>query len=221
MSEVPELRKKNLIFLGAPGAGKGTIAKEMVEKYRLAHISTGDILRGEVAAGTETGKQAEALLKAGQLVPDELVAGMVRRRIAAPDCRRGFILDGFPRTIRQAELLEEALRELKLSLDLVVYLEVDDETLLRRLTARLNCRNCDAIYNKISRPPKKAGVCDLCGGELFQRPDDSLETAQSRLKVFYRQTAPLIDYYGRNGLLFRLGAGAIPEMMAKLAAELE
>jgi adenylate kinase len=221
MSDIPKLRKKNLIFLGAPGAGKGTIAKEMVDKYRIAHISTGDILRAEVAAHTEAGKQAEALIKGGQLVPDELVAGMVRRRIAEPDCQRGFILDGFPRTIRQAEMLEDALRELKLFIDLVIYLAVDDETLLKRLTARLNCRKCDAIYNKISRPPKKAGVCDQCGGELFQRPDDSLETAKSRLKVFYAQTAPLVDYYRKNGLLFTLEAAAIPEMMAKVSAELE
>ena len=221
MSNIPELRKRNLIFLGAPGAGKGTIAKEMVAKYNIAHISTGDILRGEVAARTEAGKQAEALMKSGKLVPDELVADMVRRRIAAPDCRRGFILDGFPRTIRQAELLEDALRERNMSLDLVIYLEVDDETLLRRLTARLNCRKCDAIYNRISRPPKKDGVCDVCGGELFQRPDDSLETAKSRLKVFYDQTAPLVDYYGQNGLLFTLEADSIPAMMDRIAAELE
>ncbi len=221
MSDIPELRKKNLIFLGAPGAGKGTIAKEMVKKYHIAHISTGDILRGEVAAGTEAGKQAEALMKSGKLVPDELVADMVRRRIAAPDCRRGFILDGFPRTIRQAELLEDALLEQKLSLDQVIYLEVDDETLLRRLTARLNCWGCDAIYNKIAMPPKKEGVCDRCGGELFQRPDDSPETAQARLKVFYEQTAPLVDFYRKNGLLFTLGAGTIPEIMDRLAAELE
>ena len=221
MSETPVLQKRNLIFLGAPGAGKGTIAKEMVAKYRIAHISTGDILRGEVAAKTQAGKQAEALMKSGQLVPDELVAGMVRRRIAEPDCKQGFILDGFPRTIRQAELLEDAMAELNISLDLVIYLEVDDETLLRRLTARLNCRKCDAIFNKISRPPKQDGVCDNCGGELFQRADDSLETAKSRLKVFYEQTAPLVDYYRRNGVLFVLEAGAIPYMMAKIAAELE
>ena len=193
----------------------------MVAKYHIAHISTGDILRGEVAARTPAGQQAETLMKSGQLVPDELVAGMVRRRIAEPDCKNGFILDGFPRTIRQAELLEDAMAELKISLDLVIYLEVDDETLLRRLTARLNCRKCDAIFNKISRPPKQEGVCDICGGELFQRPDDSLETAKSRLKVFYNQTAPLVDYYRKNGLLFTLEAGAIPEMMAKVAAELE
>ena len=221
MNAAPELTKKNLIFLGAPGAGKGTIAREMVEKYRIAHISTGDILRGEVAAGTPAGKQAEKLINGGHLVPDELVAGMVRRRLAEPDCKRGFILDGFPRTIRQADLLEDATGELGISIDLVVYFEVDDELLLNRLTARLNCRQCDAIFNTISRPPKEEGICDICGDELIQRPDDTLETAKERLKVFYNQTAPLIDYYRKNGLLFTIGPGEIPDMMAKLAAELE
>ena len=221
MSDTPELKKKNLIFLGAPGAGKGTIAREVVEKYRIAHISTGDILRGEVAAGTPAGKQAEKLINAGQLVPDELVAGMVRRRITEPDCKRGFILDGFPRTIHQAALLEDAMTELNISVDLVIYFETDDETLLSRLSARLSCSNCDAIFNKISRPPQEEGVCDNCGSELFQRADDSPETAKSRLKVFYDQTAPLIDYYRQNGLLFVIEAGTIPEMMAKIAAELE
>ena len=160
MNAAPELKKKNLIFLGAPGAGKGTIAREMVEKYRIAHISTGDILRGEVAAGTPAGKQAKELIDKGHLVPDELVAGMVRSRLAESDCKRGFILDGFPRTINQADLLEDALGELGISIDLVVYFEVDDETLLKRLTARLNCRQCDAIFNTISRPPKEEGICD-------------------------------------------------------------
>jgi adenylate kinase len=221
VNAAPELKKRNLIFLGAPGAGKGTIAHEMVKKYRIAHISTGDILRGEVAAGTPAGKQAEKLIGNGQLVPDELVAGMVRRRIAEPDCKRGFILDGFPRTIRQADLLEDAVSELDISIDLVLYFEVDDETLLRRLTARLNCRSCDAIFNKISRPPKQEGVCDICGETLVQRPDDTPETAKERLKVFYNQTAPLIDYYRKNGLLFTVEAGEIPDMMAKIAAELE
>ena len=221
MSDTPELRRKNLIFLGAPGAGKGTIAKEMIEKYHIVHISTGDILRGEVAAGTEAGKQAESLLKAGQLVPDELVAGMVRRRLAEPDCRRGFILDGFPRTIRQAELLEDALRELRIDIDAVLFFEVDDDTLLNRLTARTNCSQCDAIYNNVSRPPRQEGVCDVCGGELYQRPDDTLETAKSRLQVFYRQTAPLVDYYRKNGLLLTVAADAIPAMMERIAAELE
>ena len=221
MSETPELEKKNLIFLGAPGAGKGTIAHEAVTKYRIAHISTGDILRGEVAAGTPAGKQAEKLINAGQLVPDELVAGMVRRRIAEPDCKNGFILDGFPRTIHQAGLLEDAMDELGASVDAVVYFEVDEETLLKRLTARLNCSGCAAVFNKLSRPPAREGVCDYCGAKLFQRADDTLETAKSRLKVYYDQTAPLVDYYRQNGLLFVLDAGPIPEMMAKVAAELE
>ena len=221
MNAAPELKKKNLIFLGAPGAGKGTIANEMIAKYGLAHISTGDILRAEVAAGTPAGKQAKELIDQGHLVPDELVAGMVRGRLAEPDCKRGFILDGFPRTINQADLLEDALRELDISIDLVIYFEVDDETLLNRLTARLNCRQCDAIYNTISRPPKEDGICDVCGDELFQRPDDTLETAKERLKVFYSQTAPLVDYYRKNGLLFTIGPGEITDMMAKIAAELE
>jgi adenylate kinase len=221
MNAAPELKKKNLIFLGAPGAGKGTIAREMVEKYHIAHISTGDILRGEVAAGTPAGKQAKELIDKGHLVPDELVAGMVRRRLAEPDCKRGFILDGFPRTINQADLLENAMDELGISIDLVVYFEVDDETLLSRLTARLNCRQCDAIFNTISRPPKEEGICDVCGEELIQRPDDTLETAKERLKVFYSQTAPLVDYYRKNGLLFTIEPGEIHDMMAKVAAELE
>ena len=221
MGDSPELKKKNLIFLGAPGAGKGTIAHEVVEKYRIAHISTGEILRSEIAAGTPTGKQAEKLINAGQLVPDELVAGMVRRRITEPDCKRGFILDGFPRTIHQAALLEDAQTEHNLSIDLVIYFDVDEEMLLNRLTARLNCSSCDAIFNKVSRPPQEDGICDHCGSELFQRADDSPETAKSRLKVYYDQTAPLVDYYRQNGLLFVLEAGTIPEMMAKIAAELE
>ena len=221
MSDSPELKKKNLIFLGAPGAGKGTIAHEVVEKYRIAHISTGDILRAEVAAGTPAGKQAEKLINAGQLVPDELVAGMVRRRITEPDCERGFVLDGFPRTIHQAALLEDAMTELGSSIDLVIFFEVDEETLLARLSSRLSCSGCDAIFNTISRPPQEDGVCDNCGSELYQRVDDSPETAKSRLKVYYDQTAPLVDYYRQNGLLFVLEAGTVPVMMAKLAAELE
>ena len=221
MNAAPELKKKNLIFLGAPGAGKGTIAREMVEKYHIAHISTGDILRGEVAAGTPAGKQAKELIDKGHLVPDELVAGMVRRRLAEPDCKRGFILDGFPRTINQADLLENAMDELGISIDLVVYFEVDDETLLNRLTARQNCPQCDAIFNTISRPPKEDGICDICGEELVQRPDDTPETAKERLKVFYNQTAPLVDYYRKNGLLFTIEPGDIPDMMTKVAAELE
>lgn len=215
------LKKKNLIFLGAPGAGKGTISNLMIKKYALAHISTGDILRAEVAKGSPAGKQAEALMKAGQLVPDDLVAGMVRDRLREPDCEKGFILDGFPRTVAQADLLADALKALGKSVDCAVYLQVPDELLLQRLTARLNCRGCDAIYNKLFMPPKVAGRCDKCGSELYQRPDDSLETAKSRLEVFHTRTQPLIDYYDKRGLLLAVSETDMDKIMTVLAGALE
>lgn len=193
------LTQKNLIFIGAPGAGKGTISAVLLEKYPFAHISTGDILRDEVKRNTELGQQAAVLMKEGKLVPDEIVAGMVRARLAQKDCDNGFILDGFPRTIKQAELLADALKDLGRPLDRVVYLKVADEVLLQRLTARQNCKKCGAIFNKLFMPSKVENVCDNCGGELFQRPDDSLETAKSRLDVFYKQTQPLIDFYTKQG----------------------
>lgn len=216
-----KLTRKNLVFLGAPGAGKGTISNLMLKKYTLAHISTGDILRAEVAKQTPAGKEAEALMKSGQLVPDALVAGMVRARLAEPDCADGFILDGFPRTVPQAELLEKALAELGTKLDCVVCFNVPDEELLSRLTARMNCRGCDEIYNKIFRRPKVDGICDKCGSPLYQRPDDSLETAKSRLAVFHKQTQPLIDYYTKRGLVFTLPCADHDTIMAAIAKELE
>ena len=215
------LKKKNLIFLGAPGAGKGTISNVLIAKYGVAHISTGDILRAEVAKQTPAGKEAEALMKSGQLVPDALVAGMVRSRLAEPDCADGFILDGFPRTVPQAELLEKALEELGTKLDCVVCFDVPDEELITRLTARMNCRGCDEIYNKIFKKPAKEGICDKCGSELYQRADDSLETAQSRLAVFHQQTQPLIDYYEKRGLLYTCKNSGLDEIMSELAAVLE
>lgn len=215
------LTKKNLIFLGAPGAGKGTISKLMLAKYPLAHISTGDILRAEVAAGTPAGRQASELMKKGQLVPDELVAGMVRRRLAEPDCANGFILDGFPRTVAQAELLEAAMEELNSRIDAAIYFVVPEDILLKRLTARRNCSKCDAIYNQLFMPPKIEGICDKCGAPLYQRPDDSLETAQSRLKVFHAQTAPLIDYYRSRGLLMAIDELDLERIMEQLGRELE
>ena len=160
-------------------------------------------------------------MKEGKLVPDEVIAGMVRERLAQPDCDNGFILDGFPRTIRQAELLEEALSSLGRKLDRVVYFKVDDDVILKRLTARLNCRKCGKIYNKLFMPPKVENVCDDCGSELFQRPDDSLETAKSRLEVFYRQTSPLIDYYRKQGLMLEITETDKDKICAVLAAELE
>jgi adenylate kinase len=216
-----KLTKKNLVFLGAPGAGKGTIAGLMLKNYELAHISTGDILRSEVAKGTELGKEAAILMKAGKLVSDEIVAGMVKSRIAEKDCEAGFILDGFPRTIKQAELLNEALAANGKSLDQVVYFKVDDELILQRLTARLCCRGCDAIYNRIFMPPKDEKVCDKCGAELYQRADDSLETAKNRLEVFYQQTSPLIDFYTKSGLLLEITETDMDKIMAAVAENLE
>ena len=211
---------KNLIFLGAPGAGKGTVSKQLLAKLPLAHISTGDLLRAQVAAATELGKAAEQLMKSGQLVPDEIVTGMVKDRISQADCDTGFILDGFPRTVAQAELLEQVLRDAGKALTCVVYLKVADDLLLQRLTARLNCRGCDAIYNKLFMPPKTSGVCDKCGAELYQRSDDSLETAKSRLDVFHRQTQPLIDYYDQKNLLFTITSLKVDEIVNAILAKI-
>jgi adenylate kinase len=215
------LKKKNLIFLGAPGAGKGTISNVLIAKYGVAHISTGDILRAEVAKGTPAGQEAAVIMKAGKLVPDELVCAMVKNRLAEPDCENGFILDGFPRTIPQADRLAAVLAELGKEIDYAIYLKVEDDILLQRLTARLNCRGCDAIYNKLFMTPKTEGICDKCGSELFQRADDSLETAQNRLAVFHQQTQPLIDYYEQRGLLYTCKNTDKDEIVAELAGILE
>ena len=215
------LTKKNLIFLGGPGAGKGTVSNAMIAKYGVAHISTGDILRAEVAKGTPAGKEAGAIMKSGGLVPDAMVCGMVGERLKEPDCDKGFILDGFPRTIAQAETLARILTDMGKKIDAVVYLNVADEVILQRLTARMNCRGCDAIYNKIFMPPKVEGICDKCGSELYQRSDDSLETAKSRLEVFYKQTQPLIDYYEKLGLLYSCQSTELDEIVAELAKVLE
>ena len=215
------LTKKNLIFLGGPGAGKGTVSNAMIAKYGVAHISTGDILRAEVAKGTPAGKEAGAIMKSGGLVPDAMVCGMVGERLKEPDCEKGFILDGFPRTIAQAETLAEILTAMGKKIDAVVYLNVADEIILQRLTARMNCRGCDALYNKIFMPPKTEGICDKCGSELFQRADDSLETAKSRLAVFHKQTQPLIEYYEKLGLLSSCKSTDLDEIVAELAKVLE
>jgi len=195
------ISKKNLIFLGPPGAGKGTLSTLLLETYPLVHISTGDILRGEIAAKTELGLKAQDFMNKGQLVPDEVVAGMVAAKLASKDCDRGFILDGFPRTINQAHLLEDALKKAGRTLDAVVYFKAGDELLLKRLTARLSCKKCGSVFNKVFAPPKQENTCDRCGSPLFQRPDDSLETAKDRLKVYYEQTKPLIEHYRNVGLL--------------------
>ena len=210
----------NLILLGAPGAGKGTQAEVISETLKIPTISTGNMIREALKSGTEMGRKAKEYVDAGKLVPDEVVIGIIKERLAQPDCADGFILDGFPRTIHQADLLGEALRELNNPLDRVIYFKVDDELLLQRLTARQNCRKCGEIYNKLFMPSKVEGVCDKCGGELFQRPDDSLETAKSRLEVFYKQTQPLIDYYEKQGLLLTVTETDKDKIVAALEQEL-
>ncbi len=216
-----ELKKKNLIFFGAPGAGKGTMANALKAVHPVAHISTGDLLRDEIKRDTELGRAASEIMKAGKLVPDEIVADMVRARLSQPDCANGFILDGYPRTVPQAHLLDKVLADLGLTLDCVVYLKVADDVILQRLTARVSCKDCKAIYNRLFMPPKKEGVCDQCGGELIQRADDSLETAQNRLKVFYEQTSPLLDLYRERGLVYERSELDLDKATRMLLDELE
>ncbi len=191
----------NLILLGPPGAGKGTQAQRIVEKYRIPQISTGDILRAAVKGGTPLGTKAKGFMDQGQLVPDEIVIGIAEERLKEKDCSPGFILDGFPRTIPQAEALQPILAKIGKAIDHVVNIEVESEELIRRLTGRRTCRNCGAMFHLLFQPPKKEGVCDRCGGPLYQRTDDTEETIRTRLKEYEKQTAPLIQYYRQKRTL--------------------
>ncbi|MDD5823744.1 MAG: adenylate kinase [Firmicutes bacterium] len=190
------------VLLGPPGAGKGTQAVRIVEKYDVPHISTGDIFRKNIKEGTELGKKAQEYMNAGQLVPDELVVDLVVDRLSQEDCAtKGFLLDGFPRTIAQAEQLDKFLAENGQKMDIVINFTVGNETLMARLTGRRVCKGCGASYHIINIPPKQEGVCDRCGGVLEQRKDDNEETAANRIKVYDEQTAPLIGYYKETGAL--------------------
>ncbi|KPJ98992.1 MAG: adenylate kinase [Desulfobacterales bacterium SG8_35] len=192
-----------LILLGAPGAGKGTVAKLLTAIDGSVQISTGDILRGAVQAGTELGREAEAYMKRGDLVPDSLIMGIMEKRLQEPDCKKGFLLDGFPRTIPQAEALTELLDQLKITLDMVVNIEVPREVILDRLCTRRTCENpkCQAIYNVKSSPPKQAGICDKCGSAVIQRDDETEGAISHRLETYNKKTAPLIGFYEKKGLL--------------------
>jgi adenylate kinase len=190
-----------LILLGAPGAGKGTVAKLLTEMDGSVQISTGDILRAAVKAGTELGKKAEAAMKAGELVSDDLIMGIMGERLKEDDCKAGFLLDGFPRTIPQADALKGLLDNMGIKLDAVVNLVVPREEILNRLTTRRTCVDCGAIYNVRSNPPKQEGVCDKCGGDVVQRDDETEEAISKRLDVFNEQTAPLVEYYRNEGNL--------------------
>lgn len=211
-----------IILLGPPGAGKGTQAERLVKQYNLAYIATGDILRAAVKSGSPLGKQAKTFMEQGQLVPDEVVVGIVRERLTAPDCAAGAILDGFPRTVAQAQALDQVLEEIGTKIDRVIHIEVDEEELITRLTGRRVCRECAATYHIKFNPPKVRNVCDQCGGELYQREDDSLSTVQERLVVYNKQTAPLIDYYDREGLLTVIdGNREIEQIFSQISSALE
>lgn len=191
-----------MILLGPPGAGKGTQADYLQEKLGLAKLSTGDMLRAAVAAGTEIGKQADAVMKAGKLVSDDIMIKLIRERIAKPDCKNGFILDGFPRTTAQAEALDVMLKETNKPLDVVIELAVDDDLLVERIAGRYSCAKCGAGYHDTFKQPKTAGLCDVCGStEFSRRKDDNRETVKSRLEAYHAQTAPLLPYYRAKGLL--------------------
>jgi len=192
----------NLIFLGPPGAGKGTQARMLAESRGYVQFSTGDMLRAAVAAGTEIGKKAKDVMERGELVSDDIVIGLISDRIDEPDCGNGFILDGFPRTVAQAEALDELLREKKKTLDAVIEIRADDEGLVERITGRFACAKCGEGYHDTFRRPKKDGVCDKCGSTDFvRREDDNEETVRNRLKAYHAQTAPLVSYYGATGRL--------------------
>ncbi|MFO7263087.1 MAG: adenylate kinase [Bacillaceae bacterium G1] len=193
-----------IVLMGLPGAGKGTQAERIVNRFGIPHISTGDMFRQAVAEGTELGKQAKAYMDAGQLVPDEVTVGIVRERLMKDDCRNGFLLDGFPRTVEQAKALDDTLKELGRQLSHVLLIEVDKDVLLKRLTGRRICRQCGATYHVEFNPPRQAGKCDRCGGELYQRDDDAPETVATRLDVNMAQMEPILAHYEAQGLLRRV-----------------
>lgn len=201
----------DLIILGPPGAGKGTQASGIVQTYGIPHISTGDILRDAVKNHTPMGLEAKKYMDRGELVPDEVVIGIVRDRLQQPDTAKGFLLDGFPRTIPQAEALDAMLAEIGRSVGKVIAILVDDEALVKRLTGRRICRNCQAPFHVIFNPPKVDGVCDKCGGELYQRDDDTEATVRNRLEVYRKQTEPLIGYYDKQGIVARIDGDQAPE----------
>ncbi len=190
-----------IIMLGAPGAGKGTQAKQIADKYYIPHISTGDIFRANLKAGTELGKKAKEYMDQGLLVPDELTCDLVMDRIAQDDCQNGFVLDGFPRTIPQAEALDAALTKINQKMDYAIDVDVPDDNIINRMSGRRACLNCGATYHIVSIPTQVEGICDRCGNSVVLRDDDQPETVKKRLNVYHEQTQPLIDYYQRQGIL--------------------
>lgn len=210
-----------VVLLGAPGAGKGTQAKYLAKSLGVPHVSSGDIFRENLAAETKLGKQASDYLARGELVPDDLTIAMIRSRLARPDCERGAILDGFPRTPNQANALDEILVEMGARVGAVLYIKVDEQILIQRLSGRWMCREAGHIYHLMFNPPKQPGVCDVDGSQLYQRGDDSAETVANRIKVYLRQTAPLIEHYRKRGEIIEIdGSQPIEEVSRQVLAAL-
>ena len=210
-----------LILLGAPGSGKGTQAKNIAEKVGITHVASGDIFRAAATRGDNLGKQAKSYMDKGLLVPDEITIKMILERIAKPDCTKGVMLDGFPRTLEQAKALDKALKEKKQAIDRVFYINVSTDELVRRLSGRFICRKCQAPYHNVSAPPKVAGKCDKCGGELYQRADDTAETVKKRIDVYIKETSPLINYYKKSKKLVEIkGEGNIDDITRNIVAAL-
>ena len=206
-----------IVFLGAPGAGKGTQAAAVAQKLNSVHIASGDLLRQALEQEAELGIRAKPHMEKGMLIPDEIVIQMVLERISAPDCETGIIFDGFPRNLQQAEALDKALVRQTKAIDKVVYIKVSEEEALNRLSGRLVCHHCQTVYHIVRSPPKVWGKCDKCSGELYQRPDDTTQTAKKRLKIYFSETTPLIDYYTRRGKLVEIdGKGSVDEATQRI-----
>ena len=209
----------NILIIGAPGTGKGTMSNLIVDKYHVVHISTGDMLRHAVALKTEVGLKAQEYMEAGKLVPDEIIHGVILERLKEDDIKDGFLMDGYPRNLRQAEDLEGILKDIGMHIDVVLDLNVDEEVLKERITGRRVCKNCGAIYHIKNNPPQKENTCDLCGGELYTRKDDTLESLVTRLAEYHQNTKPLIDHYQKQGLVKEIDASLKVEEVFEAVSE--